>query len=148
MPESPSSTTGWPASTERAGLQRSDGGRGNAGRHGAVEVLQPLHAGETGLVQPAGAAAVGTLIDLGGQHLGQEPPMGEAFAGGVIGDPGGLGGDGGQVQLAAGDPDGSLSGRFGHRLHTPTSADAATRPTASWSRCRGERVWSLASRTS
>ena len=57
----------WVASVdERAGLQRSDGGRGNAGRHGAVEVLQPLHAGEPGLVEPAGAAAVGTLIDLGG----------------------------------------------------------------------------------
>jgi hypothetical protein len=99
-------------------------------------------------VQPAGAAAVGTLIDLGGQHLGQERAVGEAFAGGVVGDPGGLGGNGGQVQLAAGDPDGGLGGRFGHRLHAPTSAGAATWPTASWSRCRGEKVWSLASRTS
>ena len=99
-------------------------------------------------MQPAGAATVGTLIVLGGQHLGQEPAMGEAFAGGVIGDPGGLGGDGGQVQLAAGNPDGSLSGRFGHRLHVPTSAGAATWPTTSWSRCRDEWVWSLPSRTS
>lgn len=64
-------------------------------------------------MQPAGAATVGALIDLGGQHLGQERAVGEAFAGGVIGDPGGFGGDGGQVQLAAGDPDGSLGGRLG-----------------------------------
>jgi len=148
VPASPSSTTGWPASTDRAGLQRSDGGRGTPGATVQPGVFQPLHAGEPGLVQPAGAAAVGALIDLGGQHLGQERAVGAALVGGVIGDLGGLGGDGGQVQLAAGDPDGSLGGRFSHRLHAPTAAGAATWPTAASSWCRGERVWSLASRTS
>ena len=84
-----------------------------------------------------------------GEHLGQEPTMGGGVGGrqlSAIRE--GLGGDGGQVQLGAGNP-----GWQPQRpawvigLHTPTSADAATWPTGSWSRCRGERVWLLASRT-
>jgi hypothetical protein len=74
-----------------------------------------------GLQQAAGPAALGALVDLGGQHLGQEAAVGEALAGGIVGDRGGLLGDGGQVQLAAGDPDGGLGGLLGHRLsHAPT----------------------------
>src|SRR5919197_712592 len=100
VPESPSSTTGAPASMK----------------------------------QPAGPAACGALVDLGGQHLGQEAAVGEPLAGGVVGDPWALGGDGGQVQLPAGDPDGGLGGLLGHRLHAPTSPTAAwDRPPACWS---------------
>jgi hypothetical protein len=106
---------------ERALLQGGDGGRRDAWRCGAIEVLQPLEPREARLQQPAGLAALGALVDLGGQHLGQERAMGEPLPGGVIGDPRVLGGDGGQVQLAAGDPDGGLGGLLGHRLHAPTS---------------------------
>jgi hypothetical protein len=128
VPESPADD-GVAGVDERAGLQSGDSGRWDPGRHGAVEVFQPLGTRESRLEQPPGAAPVGALVDLGGQYLGQEGAVGEPFAGGVVGDPGGLGGDGRQVQLAAGDSDGGLSGRFGHRLHALTStAAAATRP--------------------
>jgi hypothetical protein len=78
-------------------LQGGDGGRRDPGCHRGVEVLQPLHPGEVGLQQAAGLAALGAFVDLGSQHLGQEATVGEAFAGGVVGDPWGFGGDGGQV---------------------------------------------------
>jgi hypothetical protein len=106
---------------ERAGGQGGDGGRRDPGCHRGVEILQPLHPGEVGLQQPSGLAALGAFVDLGSQHLGQEATVGEAFAGGVVGDAGRFGGDGGQVELAAGDPDGGLGGLLGHRFHTPTS---------------------------
>jgi hypothetical protein len=109
-------------------LQRRDGGGWDAGRDRAVEVLQPLEAGEVGLQQPAGPAALGALVDLGSQHLGQEAAVGEPLAGGVVGDAWALVGDGGQVQPAAGDPDGGLGGLLGHRPggHAPTPSGWTT----------------------
>jgi hypothetical protein len=120
---------------ERAGGQGGDGGRRDPGCHRGVEVLQPLEPGEVGLQQAAGLAALGALVDLGGQHLGQEATVGEAFAGGVVGDAGRFGGDGRQVQLAAGDPDGRLSGLLGHRFHAPTS------PTSALATSRSDWPW-------
>jgi hypothetical protein len=108
---------------ERAVVERSDGDGWDAGG-GGVELVQPLGSWELGLEQAAGLAAGGALVDLGGQHLGQECPVGQALAGGVVGDAGVLGGDGGQVQLTAGDPDRRLGGLFGHGLHALTSSQA------------------------
>jgi hypothetical protein len=96
----------------------------DAGRRGGVELLQPLDPWEVGLQGAADAAALGALIDLCCQDLGQEAAVRQPLVGGVVGDPWVLGGDGGQVQLAAGDPDGGLGGLLGHGLdgsrHGPT----------------------------
>jgi hypothetical protein len=122
--------TGDGAGATRAALRAAgwecqpDGGRRDAWCRGGVELLQPLEPGEVGLQGAADAAALGALVDLGCQDLGQEAAVRQPFAGGVVGDPRVLGGDGGQVELPAGDPDGGLGGLLGHGLdgdrHGPT----------------------------
>src|SRR3954447_3413838 len=84
-----------------AGGQVRQGGRGQSGERGEVEVGQALAAGELGLQHPADAAAGVAVFALGGEHLGQVCLVGEPFPGGGLGDPGGLGAHGGQVQGAA-----------------------------------------------
>ena len=82
-----------------------------------VEVGEPFQARELGLVDAAGAAAFGAVVDLGGEDLGEEPQVGLAFPDGDLGQAGGFGADGGQVQFPGGGADRGLGGGVdGRRL--------------------------------
>ena len=70
-----------------------------------VEVGEPFEARELGFGDAAGPAPFAAVVDLGGEDLGEERQVGLAFAGGDLGQPGGFGADGGQVQLAGGGAD-------------------------------------------
>jgi hypothetical protein len=63
-----------------------------------VELGQAFEAGELGLGDASGAAPFGAVIDLGGEHLGQEREMRLPFTDGDLGQAGGFGADGGQMQ--------------------------------------------------
>ena len=93
------------AGGEVARVAGADGGGGVD-----VEVGEPFEAGEVGFVDAAGAAAFGAVVDLGGEDFGEVAEVGLAFPLGDLGEPGGFGADGGQVQLAGGGADGGLRG--------------------------------------
>src|SRR6185369_9555376 len=86
---------------------------GDGGDGVGVEVGQPLEAGEAGFGDAAGAAPGGTVVELGGQDLGEVGQVGGVFPGGDLGQAGGLVADGGQGQLAGGDADRGLGGGIG-----------------------------------
>ena len=72
VPESPSSTTGSPASIQ-APLASVASVAGGDGGHGVgVEVGESFERGELRFGDAAGAAAVAAFVDLGGEHLGEE----------------------------------------------------------------------------
>ena len=98
-----------------AGGEVAEGGRGDAGHGVEVEVGQPFDAGELGFGDAAGAAAVGAVVDFGGEDFGEEREVGLPFPGGDLGEPGGFVADGGQVQFAGGGADGGLGGGVGSR---------------------------------
>ncbi len=100
-----------------AGCQGAQEGGGDGGDGAGGEVGQPLDAWEPGLGDAAGAAAVGAVVELGGQDLGEVGQVGGVVAGGDLGQPGGLGADGGQAQLAGGGADRGLGGGIGHAVH-------------------------------
>ena len=75
-----------------------------------VEVRESFEPGELGFVDAAGAAPFGAVVDLGGQHLGEEREVGLPFPEGDLGQAGGFGADGGQVQLAGRGADRGLRG--------------------------------------
>jgi hypothetical protein len=79
----------------RAGVEVGEGGGGQVGQRGRVEVLEPFGARELGLVDPAQAAPGVTVVAFGDQDLGEERLVGEAFPGRGLGDPGGFLADGG-----------------------------------------------------
>lgn len=62
-----------------------------------------LRRGEAGFADAAGAAPGGAVVGLGGEDLRQVGQVGVMFP---EGDPGGVGADGGQFQLASGRADG------------------------------------------
>ena len=84
-----------------AGGEVRQGRRGQVGQRGVVEVGEAFGAGELRLVDPADPAAGVAVVALGGEHLGEEGAVGQPFPGGGLGDPAGLGADGGQPQGAA-----------------------------------------------
>ena len=102
MPESPIRHSGWPARTQSQEA-RWDGAGLMAGLAVEVEVVEPLGAGEAGVVDPADGAAVVAVVALGHQQLGEEPAVGQllAFGGGGDGRPNWVA-DGRQPQDAAG----------------------------------------------
>jgi hypothetical protein len=68
-------------------------------------------------VHPALSSAPGPLVDLGGQHLGQQGQVAELGALSHLGQTGGIGAHGGQVQLTGGRDDGGCGGGVGHLGH-------------------------------
>jgi hypothetical protein len=99
----------------RPGGQRGEGGR-DAGDRVGVKVGEPLDPRELRFSDPAAAGAV---IDLRGEDLGQVGQMGLPFPDGDLGEPGGVGADGGQLELAGGRADrrqGSGVGDAAHRM--------------------------------
>lgn len=91
------------------------GGWGQVGDVGGVEVLQSFEAGKPGFLDPADAAAGLAVVALGGEHLGQVGAVGESFARSCLGDRCGLRADGGQPEGSAGRGDGGLGGGLGQR---------------------------------
>ena len=69
-----------------------------------------LSRGKLRVGDPAGPAPSGAVVDFGGEDLGEIAEVGAAFAHRDVGEAGGLGADGGQVQLAGGRADGRLRG--------------------------------------
>jgi hypothetical protein len=92
-------------------------GGGDGGHGVGVEVREPLEPREARFGDAAGAAAAGTVVELGGQDLGEIGQVGVAFPDGDLGEPGGLVADGGQLQLAGRCADGGLRGGIGHGGH-------------------------------
>jgi hypothetical protein len=87
-----------------AGGQAGEEGGGD-GRDGVgAEVGQSLDAREAGFGDAAGAAPGGTVVELGGEDLGEVGQIGGVFPGGDLGQPGGLVADGGQLEVAAAAP--------------------------------------------
>ena len=80
-----------------------------------AEVREPLEPRELGVVDPAGAASFGAVIDLGGEDLGEVGQVSLAFPGGDLGQASGFGADGRQMQLTARCTDGGLRGRVDRR---------------------------------
>jgi hypothetical protein len=97
----------------------SQGGQGgrDAGDGVGVEVSQPLDAGETRFGDAAGPAAACAVVDLCGQDLGQVGQVGLPFADGDLGQPGSVGADGRQLELAGGSADGGQGGGVGDGSH-------------------------------
>ena len=81
VPESPSSTTGSPASIQAAGGEVAEGGRGEVGDAGVVEVGEPFGARELGLVDQPDPAPGVPVVAFGGQHLGEERLVGQPLLG-------------------------------------------------------------------
>ena len=73
-------------------------------------------------MDPALAPALGPLVDLGRQDLGQERQVGEVGALGDLAQAHGLGPHRGQVQLPGGGADGGLGGGVGHGSHELASS--------------------------
>ncbi len=92
------------------GGELAEGGGLDGGDGVDVELREPFQAGELRVVDPAGAASFGAVVDLGGEHFGEEAEVGLSFPGGDLGQAGGFGTDGGQVQFAGGGADGGLRG--------------------------------------
>ena len=83
----------------------------------AIEVGQPLDAGEAGFADAAGPAAAGAVVGLGGEDLGEVGQVGLPFPDRDLGQPGGLVADGRQFQLAGCGADRGQGGGVGHAGH-------------------------------
>ena len=95
------------------------------GTASTLKSARRLIAGEPGFVDAPDAAAFAAVVDLGGEDLGEEPQVGLAFPHRDLGEPGGLGADGGQVQLAGGGADRGLGGVVGARRRRWLASGAA-----------------------
>ena len=137
MPESPIRHSGWPLRTQSqvarvwmvAGLM--------LGLASKSKSAQPLLAGEPGGLDPAVGAAAVAVVAFGHQQFGEEPAVGQLFAGGGVGELGELGADGGQPQHPAGLVDRGVGGLLGQsavafeRRHDASpSAGGSVRPPA------------------
>ena len=99
------------------GGEVAQGGGCDAGDGVDVELRQPFQPRELGVVDAPGAASFGAVVDLGGQDLGEVAQVGLAFPVGDLGQAGGFGADGRQVQLTCRGADGGLRGGIdGRRL--------------------------------
>jgi hypothetical protein len=116
VPESPSKTRGLAGVDPRPGGEAGELG-GDAGDGVGVEVGQPLDPRESGFGDAAGPAAAGAIVDLGGQDLGEIAQVGVAFADGDLREPGGVGADGRQLELAGGRADRGQRRGVGHAGH-------------------------------
>jgi hypothetical protein len=93
-----------------AGGQRGEGRGLDGGHRVDVELTQTFEPGELGFGDAAGASAFGPVVDLSSEDLRQEGEMGLSLAHGHLGQPGGSGADGRQVQFAGGGADRGLCG--------------------------------------
>ena len=73
---------------------------GDRGDGAQVEVGESFQARELGFGHAPDPAPLEPVIDLGGEDFGEVAQVGAAFPDGDLGQPDGLGADGGQVQLA------------------------------------------------
>jgi hypothetical protein len=64
-----------------------------------------------------GAAAPGAIVQPGGEDLSQVAEVSVAFPGGDLGQPGGLGPDGGRLEFTGRGADGGLGGGAGDGGH-------------------------------
>jgi len=102
-----------------AGGQCGQLGRGDGGHRVEVELGEAFEAGEFGVGDAAGAAALAAFVDLGGQHFGEVGQVGLPLPDGDLGQSGGFGADGGQVQFAGGGADRRGRGGIGVGVHVP-----------------------------
>jgi len=93
-----------------------------------VEVCQPFQSRELGVVDAAGTAPFGAVVDLGGEDLGGVAQVGLAFPVGDLGQADRFGAQRGQTQLACGGADRGLRGGPGGPKEKPGSG-VRTRPT-------------------
>ena len=91
----------------------AEGGGGEVGDPGVIEVGEPFGARELGLVDEPDAAAGVSFVAFGGQYLGQERLMREALLGRCGRQVPELAADGGQLQRFRCCCDGGVSGRLG-----------------------------------
>jgi hypothetical protein len=63
-----------------AGGEGGQSGRGDGGHGVDVEVGEAFDAGELRLGDASGAAALGPVVDFGGEYLGQEAQVGRPLA--------------------------------------------------------------------
>jgi hypothetical protein len=73
-------------------------------------------------MDPPLTTTLGPVVDLGGEHLGQEGQVGQPVALGDLAQADGLGPHRGQVQLPGCRADGGLGGGVGHRCHELASS--------------------------
>lgn len=73
-----------------------------------VNSASRFEAGKVRFGDAAGAATLAAVIDLGGEDFGKEHQMGLPLAHGDLGQAGGFGAHGGQVQFTRGGADGGL----------------------------------------
>ena len=99
---------GFPGVEVVPGGELAEGGGLQGGDGVDVEVGEPFQAGELGVVDAAGPATFGAVVDLGGEDFGEVGQVGLAFPVGDLGQPGRLGPHGGQVQLTGGGADRGL----------------------------------------
>ena len=122
VPESPSSTTRFAVVDPGPGGQMRQGGWGEVGDAGVVEVGEPFGARELGLVNQPDPAAGVAFVAFGGEHLGQERLVRQALLGRRLGQlrrPGRGWWAAARFSQAACDR--GLSGRFGQSGHAPRS---------------------------
>jgi len=84
----------------------------------ALKVIRStMAATRRGFGDAAGATAAGAVVDLGGQYLGEVAQVDLAFPDGDLGQPGCVGADGRQFELAGGGTDRGQCRGVGHAGH-------------------------------
>ena len=118
MPESPIRHSGWPARIQAAFGQGVDQAGVDQRVGGEVEVVEAFRAGEPGLADQPGLAAVLAFVAFHGQQLDQEALVAGLLPGGGLGDPRVVFADGGQPQDPAGLLDRRVGGGVGELVAT------------------------------
>jgi len=90
------------------GGEVAQGGGGDGGNGVDVEFGEAFESGEFGVVDAAGAASFAAVVDFGGQDFGEVAEVGLAFPVGDVGQAGGFGAHGGQVQFSGRGADAGL----------------------------------------